>query len=111
MKSFRLLKITFPLALMVLVAGCGTVIGRTGIGDMAYGEKIPRYYPATYVDGCLISESSPNASDGARAFWCVGGIIDMPISLAFDTLLLPYDASKSSGQTPTPTPTKPSEPN
>ncbi len=105
------LKTTHILAFVCLVicSGCGTIIGRSGVGDMAYDVKIPRYYPATFVDSRLIAESSPNTSAGARAFWCVGGVIDLPISLVLDTLLFPYDACKSSKQTSSPV-SKPPEP-
>ena len=86
-----------PILLLVAAfcSGCGTIISRSGFADMGY-DHVPRYYSATFVDSRLISDSSPSTSSGARASWCVIGVIDVPISLATDTLLLPYDACKTS---------------
>jgi uncharacterized protein YceK len=82
------------------------MFARTDLRGLAYGEKIPQCYPATYVDGALIGESftsdNPNNSGAARFFVCIGSVIDLPISLVIDTLILPYDACKSSGQKPSP---------
>lgn len=91
-----------------LCSGCGTIIGRSGVRNVVYQEKIPDCYPATYCDGVLIGQSfttnkNPNASVGMRCIVCVGSVVDLPVSIVFDTILLPFDASKSSVQkTPTP---------
>ena len=78
-------------------------------------DKMPRYYPATYLDADTISgafsSSPPSISVGERVIFCVGGVIDLPISIVTDTLLLPYDACRSDNEPPNtalePTPTAP----
>jgi uncharacterized protein YceK len=84
-----------------LISGCGTYIGRSKQGRFfTYDEKVPRCYPATYVDGALIGESfekkNRDISVGGRCAACLGGVIDLPLSLVIDTLVLPYDLCKSS---------------
>jgi uncharacterized protein YceK len=99
------MKIHYILIVIVAIScsGCGTFIGRSGVRDIVYQEKIPEYYPATYCDGVLIGQSfttekNHSASVGTRCIVCVGSVIDLPISIVLDTLLLPLDASNSSEQ-------------
>jgi uncharacterized protein YceK len=74
-------------------SGCATVIGRMGV----YGKPpdVPPVYPATYCDVTWMTapcRSSFEGSAGKKAAACAIGTIDLPISLAIDTLLLPLDA-------------------
>jgi len=68
------------LVVSMLAAGCGTLITRSGLSRLDNPEQTPRYYPATCLDGNAI---------GSRYF--VLGLLDLPFSLVFDTLFLPYD--------------------
>ena len=56
------------------------------------------YMPLPDVDGSLMTapfRSSFEGSAGKKAGACLVGIIDFPISIAIDTLLLPYDVIRS----------------
>ena len=89
------MKSQFVLLLMGCVCactGCGTVATRAMRSE--FSDKFPAVYPATYCDVGLISapcRSSFSGSAGKKAGACIVGIIDLPISVAVDTLLLPYD--------------------
>ena len=88
-----------------MCSGCATYVARSDGGAFfLYGETLPKCYPATYYDGSLIGESftTKDPSYAGRFFICIGSVVDLPISLVTDTLILPYDACKSSGHTPSP---------
>lgn len=65
-------------------------------------EHLPPVYAATYLDGVLVSAPFHKqvlpGSAGHSAGMCVLGVVDLPISLAFDTILLPYDAISSAAE-------------
>jgi uncharacterized protein YceK len=73
--------------LLCLSSGCGTImrneIKSSGVNppmvwdDADYGRQ--QYYPATYLDMIWLEHG------------LIFSIIDVPISLASDTVLLPYD--------------------
>jgi uncharacterized protein YceK len=88
---FRL-AVTFGGCVCFLTA-CGTVSTRTSL-KTELSDDFPPVYPATYVDTGLITapcRSSFSGSAGKKAGACFCGLLDLPISLATDTLLLPYD--------------------
>lgn len=71
----RFLKLTFVGAAIILLSGCGSIISRTVPGQ-GHGNQ---YYPGVQWD----------VRDGA---WRMLTILDLPLSLVMDTLLLPVDA-------------------
>lgn len=73
MKS--VLKITVVALMALLLSGCGSIISRAVPGQ-GHGNQ---YYPGVQWD----------VRDGA---WRVLTILDLPLSLVVDTLLLPVDA-------------------
>ena len=84
------------LALVVCVIpfllGCGTLTARAYRSE--FSDDFWPVYPATYCDVGLVSapfRPMEEVSPGRRVGMCVIGIFDLPISLATDTLLLPYD--------------------
>ena len=97
MKTGKLILVS----VLLCCSGCGTFFVRSeGGGFFTQNEKLPRCYPATYIDGSFIGESFTHhkVPIGERCIGCVGAVIDLPVSLVTDTLILPYDACKSSGQ-------------
>lgn len=70
------LKITALSAAILLLTGCGSIISRTFPGQ-GHGNQ---YYPGVQWD----------VRDGP---WRVLTILDLPLSLVMDTLLLPVDAN------------------
>ncbi|ADU68758.1 MULTISPECIES: YceK/YidQ family lipoprotein [Pantoea] len=71
----RFLKLTVVGAAIILLSGCGSIISRTVPGQ-GHGNQ---YYPGVQWD----------VRDGA---WRMLTILDLPLSLVMDTLLLPVDA-------------------
>jgi uncharacterized protein YceK len=71
----RFLKLTVVGAAIMLLSGCGSIISRTVPGQ-GHGNQ---YYPGVQWD----------VRDGA---WRMLTILDLPLSLVMDTLLLPVDA-------------------
>lgn len=69
------LKLIALCAAILLLTGCGSIISRTVPGQ-GHGNQ---YYPGVQWDVC----------DGP---WRVLTILDLPLSLVMDTLLLPVDA-------------------
>jgi uncharacterized protein YceK len=69
------LKITVVALMALLLSGCGSIISRAVPGQ-GHGNQ---YYPGVQWD----------VRDGA---WRVLTILDLPLSLVVDTLLLPVDA-------------------
>ena len=84
-------------ACLLLLTGCGTIATRTSTRNMI-SDTLPAVYAATSIDAGLISATSrPEfGSAGKRAAASIAGLIDLPISIATDTLFLPYDLYKSS---------------
>ena len=88
MKAFLLLTI----CAMPLLVGCGTLTTRALRSE--FSDEFPPVYAAVYCDAGLLSAPCRPMDDvgaGKRTAMCVAGLFDLPISLAFDTLLLPYD--------------------
>ncbi|MEG3127998.1 YceK/YidQ family lipoprotein [Pantoea cypripedii] len=71
----RFLKLTVVGAAIIVLSGCGSIISRTVPGQ-GHGNQ---YYPGVQWD----------VRDGA---WRMLTILDLPLSLVMDTLLLPVDA-------------------
>lgn len=69
------LKLIALCAAILLLTGCGSIISRTAPGQ-GHGNQ---YYPGVQWD----------VRDGP---WRVLTILDLPLSLVMDTLLLPVDA-------------------
>lgn len=84
------MKNTIKFASMIAVAlslsGCGTLFGRSGVPSFYPNElSSPQtgVYPATQLDGKFLQTP-----------FLILGLIDLPISLVTDTLLLPVDIYK-----------------
>ncbi len=71
----RFMKFIVVSAAILLLSGCGSIISRTVPGQ-GHGNQ---YYPGVQWD----------VRDGA---WRMLTILDLPLSLVMDTLLLPVDA-------------------
>jgi uncharacterized protein YceK len=88
------------LSLICICGGCATYLTRISAGERA--KEVPPVYPATYLDGTLMSAPFQKKVLGGSAVRsagiCVLGVVDLPVSLAFDTLLLPYDAISSAAE-------------
>ena len=85
-------KLLVLLLLPPLITGCATYIARTGNPD---ARVLPCFYPATYIDAVLIgAPCNPNSEWGPMrrrlGATCIG-VVDMPFSLATDTICLPFD--------------------
>lgn len=73
-------------AVTLLLSGCGTLFGRSGIPSFYPNELSgPQrgIYPATQLDGKFL-----------QSRFLILGLIDLPISLVTDTLMLPVDIYK-----------------
>jgi uncharacterized protein YceK len=81
-----MMKVVKPVSIMALVlllSGCGTIFGRTGIPSFYPNEfSSPQkgIYPGTQLDGKFL-----------QSHFLLFALIDLPISLVTDTLLLPVD--------------------
>jgi len=76
----------------IVLTGCGSFMARI---DEPHGSR-SAIYPGTCLDGQLISSPFRGNIDvppAKRAGSCAFGLIDMPLSVSLDTLLLPYDAA------------------
>lgn len=75
-------------AAMLLTSGCATLTEtfeeRSHCGNT-------RVYCGTRVDALMISMATDESAGVLRAFWPLA-IMDLPLSLVADTLLLPYTA-------------------
>jgi uncharacterized protein YceK len=109
MTSRRIRKAIQALAatIAVMTSGCATVFVRSE--SIVHAEHV---FPATAFDAQflwsngvkgqpLFAMADSNYRNGApvRIAYSVGAILDFPLSVAFDTLLLPLDLSRSSAQT------------
>ena len=79
--------------LTVLSSGCGTFVERFPLDSH---PKPPICYPATCFDGQLIAgpfiPDNYETSGFPKLAGCMLiGIVDLPISLAIDTVCIPYD--------------------
>lgn len=99
----RLLLVIVPLLLLIMSAGCASVGVRTGM----YSGRAD-LYPATAVDAGILAyvakrpfisqwdpTFSPDAQEGIVYLFVPASIIDLPLAVAVDTLLLPYDLHKA----------------
>jgi len=97
-----------------LCVGCGTVLTRTPARGLASwnGDPFPRFYPATCVDGGMIYDPGMEGHDstGQRTARRIGYFCDLPISLATDTLFLPFDTITALSQSHTKEPNKSRQP-
>ncbi len=80
--------------ILPFLTGCGTFFARTGWRHE--GSGIPRFYPATYIDGALIVSPTNQHNEGrdsySRRIGLFGlGLLDLPFSLVSDTLCIPWD--------------------
>ena len=73
-----------------LCSGCATVITRSY--DSSGWIHFRGAYPATRFEADIIGSGS--GSDPLYPLFIAGSIIDLPLSVVFDTLLLPYDLLK-----------------
>lgn len=68
----------------MICSGCATLFARSEGSGGFFSLHTDGLYPATRLDAMLIIGKDPG----------IGGLflLDLPISLVFDTLLIPYDA-------------------
>ena len=107
---YRLISIS----LTIMVSGCATAYisllrgeyAATGMADgIYYGhEEYPRIYPASFI---AVTEEIPawwwvSKNDLERdykyLFWIFGApfsLVDLPISIVSDTIMLPYDLTQT----------------
>ncbi len=80
---------------LIALSGCASIGVRTG----AYSERLP-VYPATAIDVCLVSyvvsepfigQTDYDAQHGLVYLFFPLAIVDIPLALGLDTLLLPLD--------------------
>jgi len=88
-------RMAFIILTTLLLNGCGTFFARSDWRDE--GDGITKFYPATCIDGVLIaSPFMPSMYERKPAYvpplLGIAGLVDLPISLATDTILIPYDA-------------------
>ncbi len=92
----------------ILSNGCATAL-RLQSHDRATAAQMTGVYPATKCDAVVLAIGCTDLMnlDGPvpvsqqillRPILVVGGIIDLPISIVCDTLLLPYDLTKHKKQ-------------
>lgn len=89
----------FAAICLIPAAGCGTYMARVSDGDISDGD----YYPATQMDYMFVGASFAYDLGGWIPVVCAASLVDLPFSLATDTLLLPYDLIKNNttkGDTP-----------
>lgn len=81
------------LCLSVVTSGCATVVGRAGI-DAGYFDRGP--YPATKLDAqAIYALCTLGVEDTPFAVLLVPFVVlDVPVSVIFDTILLPWDMVK-----------------
>ena len=99
MMIMKSLKLIAGCILLLCVTGCAStvcVLARSHKID----AKVPPFYPATACDlGVAYSCIFKNAPDGpsfdiwsGKLLWLPFALVDVPASLATDTIILPYDA-------------------
>ncbi|MDM9614765.1 YceK/YidQ family lipoprotein [Kosakonia cowanii] len=69
------MRVMLVVAMVCVLSGCGSIVSRT-IPGQGHGNQ---YYPGVQWD---VRDSS----------WRFLTVLDLPLSLVFDTLLLPIDA-------------------
>lgn len=92
---FRLRRIKAALAVAgaaVLCSGCGTIVARSGaLAAGSWGSgSVPPVYPATCLD-VAVTLGPSSAPIGKQAAQRLVFFIDLPFSVATDTLCLPFD--------------------
>ena len=102
MNTRRMRNMLVVLMLGYWCAGCGTILMRRDRID----KGIPidsRVYPATTFDLMCIAECSHAVVDRGHThmpldhalFGVIVGVIDLPVSLVVDTVMLPWDLASS----------------
>ena len=105
--SRRKIAVGVLLAMVLAVAGCGSVVYRLDLNPFSSVE--PGIYPGVRTDIDIIYEAadpspwfpgSPHFAPDPYAvtFWTIIFTLDMPLSGACDTVFLPYDLLKSSSK-------------
>lgn len=91
----NLIQIAVLISLAAMETGCGTILARSdgGVWDS------PRLYPATQVNAEFLGVigEEPNSGDIGQQLACAVSplfLLDLPISIATDTLCLPFDIYK-----------------
>jgi len=88
MKRILLIIIVAP-----LFSGCMSAMSRAYRDD---DKSIPRFYPGVCTDGYLVTlpfrhrDNESHSFAGRLGFACAG-LVDLPLSIFFDTALLPID--------------------
>ena len=76
------------LLITLLCSGCGTIVRHYGSRGSCMSMRGEGVYQGTVTDCSVIA--APFTAD--RSWWLLPlGLIDLPFSLAADTLILPYD--------------------
>lgn len=92
-----------PRLIALLLIACNIGCASVGVRTGAYSERAA-IYPATAIDAGIVSyvvirpfipyvdpTFSPDAQEGLVYLFAPVSIIDLPLAVALDTLLLPYD--------------------
>ena len=88
----------------LVIQGCGTIqtlspadnhVEISHMGKKSYCKKIPRIYSGTFFEVCKLN-GEPSYTENLG--FNIGGlplfIIDIPLSIVTDTLVLPYTAAR-----------------
>lgn len=81
--------------LTMLLSGCATF---TETFETRSHCGVSRVYCGTRVDAAMIAAATDESAGVLRAFWPLA-MVDLPLSLAADTLLLPYTVYLDSAAT------------
>jgi len=75
------------LSLVLLVSGCGTIIdaGNFADSDRRFDSPGPHLYGGLRVDALLVADPGDKAAPFVILF-----LLDVPFSLALDTVFLPF---------------------
>ena len=80
---------------IMLLSGCGTCMRNAASGVYPATKTDYRILQAGISDDSIVRESPSLVLRGfARTFYTLVGVVDLPLSVVVDTLLLPYDLMK-----------------
>ncbi len=79
--------------LILILSGCATM---TETFEDRSHCGVSRVYCGTRVDAMVIAAATDESAGVIRAFWPIA-LVDLPLSLVADTLLLPYTTFMDTG--------------
>jgi len=81
------------IATLISCTGCGSLIGRV----FDRHDHLPPVYPGVAADAHALTDSVRSFHEGGPLM-TIGCAIDMPLSAALDTALLPFDLAIAAGE-------------